>query len=85
MGPGTALWSGELEGTGGPLCRAEDKAKTQRETESLVMSFKQLGCTSLNQSVEFGLKVTTFFLLFTSVWDGLWVTRGHKSFDLYNK
>lgn len=85
MGSGTAIWSGELEGTGGPLCRAEDKAKTQGETESLDMSFKQLGCASLNQSVEFKLKVTTFFLLFKSVWGGLWVTCGHKSFDLYNK
>lgn len=55
------------------------------ETESLDMSFKQLGCASLNQSVEFKLKVTTFFSLFKSVWGGLWVTCGHKSFDLYNK
>lgn len=49
------------------------------------MSFKQLGGASLNQSVELKLKVTTFFSLFKSVWGGLWVTCGHKSFDLYNK
>lgn len=39
----SAAWRGELEGAGGPPCGAEDKAKTQRETESLVTSFKQLG------------------------------------------
>ena len=42
-GSGTALWKGELGGAGGPPCRAEDEVKTQRETESLVMSFKHLG------------------------------------------
>lgn len=41
-GLGTALWNGELGGAGGPPRRAEDEVKTQKETESLVMSFKQL-------------------------------------------
>lgn len=42
-GSGTALRDGELVGAGGLPCRAEDEVKTQRETESLVMPFKQLG------------------------------------------
>ena len=42
-GSGTALRDGELVGAGGLPCRAEDEVKTQRETESLVMPFKQVG------------------------------------------
>lgn len=38
---GTAVWKGELEGTGELPCGAKDKAKTQKETESLLMSVKQ--------------------------------------------
>lgn len=42
-GSGTALRDGELVGAGGLPRGAEEEVKTQRETESLVMSFKQLG------------------------------------------
>lgn len=64
---GTAVWKGELEGTGGLPCGAKDKAKTQKETESLLLSIKQLHQVSLVQSIKFGLKVNISPLLFKSV------------------
>lgn len=54
-----------MGGAGGPPCGAEDKAKTQRETESLVTSVKQQA-----HPAEFGLKVNTFPLLFKPVRGG---------------
>lgn len=73
-----------MEGAGSHLVKLRTKQR-QRETTSLVTSFRQLDGVSLDQPIKFGLKVNTFLLLFKSAQGGLSVTYGHKSLDQYNE